>query len=433
MKYTLLFVLLTFFSLLGPTKALAATFYLSPSSGNYKVGDTVNASVLVNSDVAINAGEGSLSYSSDVLEYQTVSTSGSIFTFWTSGPSGSASGVNFGGGLSQPGYTGTSGKLLTVTWKAKAAGTATIGVAGSKILANDGTGANVYSASSGATFTVGAAAVKSTKPTVTVSSTSHSDSAKWYANRKIDLSWTGSKDVTGYIYTLDQTPDTNPNGSVIKTTTQSFDNTADGIWYFHVKGKTSTGFTDVSHFKIQIDTTAPEKFKIAFNKGTMAVNFAAVDTGSGIEKYEASTDGGAAFPIKDGDILPKLDVGNHSLKITAFDLAGNMTTSEGTLSVKKNAAAGSTDKPLNIVMAAGATTGLILLIIIALLVLRLHHKISKHDSHSVIAKSSRRQLESELVRIINTDIPSHDLTSGSVADMKKTLVDKIRVAFDTYD
>lgn len=142
--------------LIQPVVALAASFYLQPSKTTAKIGETVSVGVIIDSGgTAINAGEGSVSYAADVLEYQSLSIAGSIFTFWANGPAGNSSGVNFGGGLATPGYDGSGGKILTINFKAKAKGVTTIDLTGNKILANDGSGTNVLSGSSGTTVTVG--------------------------------------------------------------------------------------------------------------------------------------------------------------------------------------------------------------------------------------------------------------------------------------
>lgn len=314
----------------------AARFYLSPSSGAVKVGDIISADVMVDTGgTSINAAEASLTFTSENMEYQSVVTTGSIFTFWTSGPTGSATSVSFGGGLSNPGYNGAAGKILTVKWKATANGTGTVTINGSKILANDGTGSNIYSLSSGGTFTIGQAA-KSTPKTktnvITVKSASHPDQSKWYSVSKVELSWSGSSDVTGFAWSFDQAPSGEPSTAAFtKTTNSTQNNVADGVWYLHVKGKTASGVTETLHFKVQIDTLAPDDFTVTVDRETQTsapkVTFASTDSTSGIAKYEAKIDGGEWFAIASGDALPKQRPGSHRLTIRALDKAGNQKES----------------------------------------------------------------------------------------------------------
>jgi hypothetical protein len=323
----ILFVLL----ILSPVRASAAAkFYISPASQSYKVGDKITASVMVDTGgQAINAAEGTVTYSSDILEYQSVSTGGSVFTFWTQGPTGGNTSVSFGGGLSHPGYNGSSGKVVTITWKAKTNGSATIAINGQKILANDGAGTNIYGGEKGATYIIGLAATPKPGSPV-VSSSTHPDQSKWYTSRTVNLAWAKSSNVTGYSYSLDQSPGTDPSSAAVDALAKSYDLTGDGVWYFHIKGKIATGFTGNTHFKIQVDSIGPDKFTVTIENDGSATNpkpkvtFETKDSGSGIEKYEATLDGGAPFAIKSGDTLPKLKPGSHTISVKAFDKAGNV-------------------------------------------------------------------------------------------------------------
>ncbi len=234
-------VVLGIFAFLSIPHALAAaSFYVSPSSGTYAVGTTVSANVMIDSGGdAINAGEGEVFFSSDILEYQSISTSGSIFTFWTSGPSGSSTKVSFGGGLSNPGYSGGAGKVVTITWKAKKEGIGAVTINGNKILANDGVGTNLYNTSSSAHFTISSTGTTE-KPGIAspiVQSSTHPNQSTWYNSRSVSLSWSSSG-AKEYAYSYDRTSLTDPSGADSPTTNRTYDVASDGIWYFHVKGKT---------------------------------------------------------------------------------------------------------------------------------------------------------------------------------------------------
>lgn len=326
-----------------PSKVAAATYYLSPSSGSYAVGATVTATVVIDSaGQAINSGEGSVTFPSDKLQFQSVSTPSSIFTFWTSGPTGSATTVTFGGGLSNPGYTGSGGRVVTITWKALAAGTATVSIKGTKILANDGVGTNVYTGSGSGTFTIGA--TKSATPTpqpipsLSITSATHKEGT-WSSVANAIFKWSASVPASGYYTAFDQSPATEPAGNLVTATTAAYDNVADGIWYFHVKADSSSSIP-VAHFKLQIDKIAPEAFTITADKEDKVINlapkliFEAVDSVSGIDRYEASIDGGASFVIKSGETLPKQRPGTHTIIITAYDRAGNTRVAKLTFTLE---------------------------------------------------------------------------------------------------
>lgn len=318
------------------TFAGSASIFLSPSTTNCKVGATVTVTVFVNSGgQPINAAEGTINYSSDVLEYQSLSTGGTIFELWTKNPSGNSTATSFGGGLSGSGFNGDGGKILSMTFKAKREGSATFSISGGKILANDGNGTNVYGGSSGTTITVGAS---TNLPTV--KSTSHPDQNAWYNNKNVDFSWSGGTGAVGYIFSIDHSGAGDPLGSVSTITKKTFENVSDGLWYFHLKAKTATGFLPVVHYTVRIDSTAPPEFTTTVDQEGRIENpspkilFNATDDLSGIKSYEARIDGGDPFSIKSGDSLPKQRPGNHKIVITATDNAGNTRESTAEFFIK---------------------------------------------------------------------------------------------------
>ena len=111
----------------------------------------------------------------------------------------------------------------------------------------------------------------------------------------------------------------------------------DGIHYLSVQFKNQVGWGSVANRKIQIDTTAPEKFTINIQAGTTASSFPllvfeAKDPTSGIEKYEliiADKEPVIVTPdeARLGYLLQELEDGTYTVKITAYDKAGNKTES----------------------------------------------------------------------------------------------------------
>jgi hypothetical protein len=137
--------------------ARAASLYLSPSAATYRVGETFQVSMFVSSaDQAMNACESAISFSTDKLEVISVSTKNSIFSLMVENPTFSnANGVvNFSGIVLNPGYTGKSGRLVTINFKAKALGKATVSIGSAQVLANDGQGTNILSSRGSGTYTI---------------------------------------------------------------------------------------------------------------------------------------------------------------------------------------------------------------------------------------------------------------------------------------
>ena len=119
----------------------------SSTSGKFQVGDVVVVNVLVDTPKnAINADSGSILFPTDKLEIKSISTSDSINKMWiptTPYFSTSTNSILFSGGLPTPGFNGTSGKILTVSFSVKAPGSAQLSFGDVQILANDGQGTQV--------------------------------------------------------------------------------------------------------------------------------------------------------------------------------------------------------------------------------------------------------------------------------------------------
>ncbi|HEX7260166.1 MAG TPA: hypothetical protein VF272_04525 [Candidatus Saccharimonadia bacterium] len=322
-----------------PTQAAGgASFYASPTATTYQVGDVIRVAIMINSaGQAINAGEATITWTPG-LQYSFVSTASSIFTTWTSGggagPVGSVSSVYFSGGLSNPGYNGSAGRVVTVIFNATQPGTYSVHVAGSQILANDGMGTNILCCSSGTTFTVAAKAPP--QPLLSVVSKTHPNQNQWYKAHDVNVNWYATTAIGNYSFKFDHSPTgnpTTPNNATIQTTKTL----EDGLWYFHLKGSNTSGSATV-HFAIRIDSKPPGNFAVIPDNGgnssnpTPKMNFNSVDATSGVERYTASIDGGPAFPMASGDAVPRQKPGEHTIVVTAHDRAGN--TTEASLSFK---------------------------------------------------------------------------------------------------
>ncbi len=151
MRRLLFFAGIAFLFAVSPY-AYAATLSITPDAGTYSVGDTISARVVVSSSASINAVSGSLSVSGAVT-VDSVSKTGSVLNFWVSEPSFSASTAQFEG-VSLAGFSGSSGRVVTVTLKARKTGTGTITFQSGQVLANDGQGTDVTGTMTGATYTV---------------------------------------------------------------------------------------------------------------------------------------------------------------------------------------------------------------------------------------------------------------------------------------
>lgn len=134
------------FSLLFVEKTEAASLYISPSAGEYKVGDIINVSLLVDSqNTPINSAEANISFPSNLLSVVSTSKASSIFTFWVQEPTFSNvdGTIELSGGLPTPGYKGSNGNILNISFRVKKTGNAPITIASGSVRANDGLGTDV--------------------------------------------------------------------------------------------------------------------------------------------------------------------------------------------------------------------------------------------------------------------------------------------------
>lgn len=331
--------------LFNARKANAATLYFSPSSGNFTVGNILTTSVLVNTQgQAINNSDAVINFPSNLLEVVSISKSGSIFSLWVEEPtfSNSAGTISFNGGLPTPGFSGTSGKIISIVFRAKNAGSASVIFSSGAVRANDGYGTDILQTRTQAQFTLVAVEAPPTAPPTVppvvgapaapkISSPTHPDSNRWYSNNSPKFVWSVPSDVNTVRILVSKVPTAQP--TIIYTpplSERQLQDLADGIWYFHVQLRNKSGWGAVSHFKFQIDTVPPLPFEIHVKEGKETTNpqptlfFDTADETSGIDYYEVRID--LKDPIKTKETeykMPVQELGKHTIIVKAVDKAGN--------------------------------------------------------------------------------------------------------------
>jgi hypothetical protein len=139
------------------SEAKTATLYFSPSSPTYTIGDTFQISLFVSSaDQAMNAAQATVNFPADRLEIISVSTKNSIFSLMVENPvfSNVNGAASFSGIVLNPGYTGKSGRLVTLNFRAKALGLANLSISNAQVLANDGLGTNILTSRGSGTVSI---------------------------------------------------------------------------------------------------------------------------------------------------------------------------------------------------------------------------------------------------------------------------------------
>lgn len=357
------------FSLVSPALAAGASLYVAPATGTYVIGDKITITIKAyTGGNAINAAEGVLNFDKSFLEVAAISKSGSIFTMWPAEPSYSngAGTVSFGGGLTPPGFSGQSGKIISVTFKAKAVGSTQVRFSSGAILANDGKGTNVLETMGSATFNISAkegvvpeSAIKETadgsKPLVikddktavitdeynkpNIVSASHPDQNTWYAKNNVEFAWEVPAGVTGISYDFNKELNFEPKSeSAGLASSKSYDNVDNGIWYFHVKFYDGKKWGTVDHYRVMLDNVRPQPFTIKVEQ-TDAGNwprllFKTKDDISGVQSYEVYVNSleENKYSIAEDESqeslsveLAQLGYGDHTALIKVMDKAGNET------------------------------------------------------------------------------------------------------------
>jgi len=361
----------------------AADITVAPATGSYTPGQTFTVAVRVApAGASVNAVEASLKFNPAVLSVVSLSKEGSVFSLWTTEPtfSNTAGTITFGGGSPSP-FTAQS-NLISVTFRAVAAGSGALTVSTASVLAADGKGTDVYKTGSGGTFTVAAATTpppadtpkapadtpkpttdKATDKTTTPAKTSDTTSDKaivfgdpprapevgsqafldpevWYKITDGTFNWTLPFDVNVVGVELSSSSENQPDKhetAVHNPPIDEFkvtkDTVKDGVQYLSIKYKNQVGWGAVLNRKLQIDTTPPEQFTIdvrAANSttGFPQLNFAANDLTSGIDYYEMSIADKEPIRVtpdeaKLGYLLKELVDGTYTVKVVAYDKAGN--------------------------------------------------------------------------------------------------------------
>ncbi len=176
-------------------------------------------------------------------------------------------------------------------------------------------------------------------------SSTHPNQNVWQALNNIQMAWgiTGepSVEIVEYNSSFNKEPQADPGSEhVASDTTVSIEEVEDGIWYFHIKALLADGsYTDPAHYRILIDTEAPNPVVPVLDFDTIEVGkgvylrFRTTDQNSGVEFYEINI-GSQKYQTDLNEMLVSdLKAGKHKITVAAYDHAGNWTTGETTLTV----------------------------------------------------------------------------------------------------
>jgi hypothetical protein len=146
----------------------SATLYLTPASGSYAIGSSVNVQVWANTGTdPSNAVEADLSYPQAQLQFVSIDGTGSAFGIPAAGSGGSGS-VTIARGVTggQPPVTGAA-LVATVKFNVIASGSAPITFKNSSAIVRSTDSTNILNTTVGATYSIAAAATPTPTPVTT--------------------------------------------------------------------------------------------------------------------------------------------------------------------------------------------------------------------------------------------------------------------------
>lgn len=363
-----------------PVVAAAATITFSPASGSYAAGKTFSVKVQVDpgSD-SINASDGALSFDTSLLQVTSVAKDGSVFSLWTADPkfSNTDGAVEWSGG--SPSGVSSKGTIVSITFKAKKAGTAAVKIDKASVLAADGKGTDVYQKGADAAYSITDAPPPDAQDTAASDTTAASDSVPadiggvlpiapvvtssthpkpdgWYATSTVQLAWKPTADVLAQRVLFSQNAsDTPTQNQKIASTTATYFGVADGTWYFHIQYKNDAGWGPVANVAVNIDTVPPSEFDIALAPSSGASDppklaFKADDALSGVVRYEINFGTTTVGSVKAKDVsdgtwmIPPQGGGDIAVTVKAFDAAGNMRSATRMLTIPAVAKPDATDE-----------------------------------------------------------------------------------------
>ena len=348
----LLIFLLVIVLLFLTNKVYSASLSLVPSPAIVSVGNIVSLKVITSTDnKIINNAEANIQFPVDMLEVVSVSKNSSIFTLWVEeiSFSNSTGKINFNGGLPNPGYTGQNGQIATITFKAKKPGVASVIFLDGAVRQNDGLGTDILVGKNSATIQIGiqkeieipiAPTLNANVPLKPIIlSETHPNQDFWYSNNTATFNWKVPEGVTSLKTLFNKVSDSAPTINYDNSVTQkTLNNISDGVSYFHLRYFNLNGGSLISHYKIKIDSTPPFEFTPTVRKdgSKNIVKLNTEDATSGMDYYELSIDGSSVIKIKKDDlinneyILPVQNEGEHTIRIKAYDKAGNYRESNTT-------------------------------------------------------------------------------------------------------
>jgi hypothetical protein len=387
----------------------AADLYILPSSKDLNVGDNLNVIVYVDSiDQTMNAVSFKISYPEDLLKFVSLSKTGTIINLWVQEPKGGNGEVLAEGVVLNPGFAGTRGKILNITFKALNSGKADISFVSGAVLANDGFGTNILKNMKGGSYNIRKISIEkpsiSYLPTPKITSPTHPDQEKWYNNNNPVFEWSIPEGVIEVKVLYGKNPNAIPTVRYSPPISKrSLTNIPDGTYWFSVQFVGEGIESNVGRFKFNIDTKPPilEEFSIGVvDTNSIKFKIKAKDELSGIDKIDIYLDNNLILSTSTDvfeNVIKNVEPGRHIFKGIIYDKAGNSTQKEEIVNVPL------TTVKTEIVVQKDYTLYFILLfVLILLIIIVLIIYITKHRVEII-----HREIRKEKIENIKADLKRH--------------------------
>ncbi len=338
--------------------SLSSAATLTLGNGNSAtIGQIIQVPLFVSTEgnEVLNAVSAEVRFPAQLLTLQSISKTGSVMSFWAEEPTFSNSNgtASLQGIVPNPGWKGQNGNIVTLVFKVKASGTATISFSSASVLANDGLGTNILSKTYPKTLSLGDSAPQATSPGAisgtplapALTSSTHPDPSAWYNDADPLFSWKVPADVTAVRLLYDKSPVSSPSIPYSPAIDRKqLSDVSEGVYYFHAQFQNANGWGAISHMRFQIDTMPPKQFVISVVRQSSEshpqaiISFETTDATSGIDHYTVAVADAIPVTVTPDEAskaysLPISESGRQRTVVKAYDRAGNTTTESMTLTI----------------------------------------------------------------------------------------------------
>ncbi|GIW65653.1 MAG: hypothetical protein KatS3mg094_172 [Candidatus Parcubacteria bacterium] len=335
-----------FFILLVPNLIFSATIYFSPLEGEFEINKNFKLSAYVDSDQEINAVGVRIKFDNKYLRVIKISDSDSIINFWAVKPvfDNNNGEITFEGVVLNKAFKGKKGKIIDIEFRGlKETDVTKINFNNVQILAADGEGTDIFKNATEAKIKIYKRKLENDQTQLSISkkinlpkpiiiSRTHPDQDKWYNIKDLEVEWELINNVKRVKLIL--TTSINQPPTIIyepPINYRKIENLADGIYYFRLQFEDNESSSEISSYKVMIDTTPPsveiKEILRKFAHELPKFEILAEDNLSGINYFEVYLDNTLAtltkekiISLEDFNIKP----GKHNLTVKAIDFASNI-------------------------------------------------------------------------------------------------------------